>query len=392
MNRAVVCLAGRPQRMTFAALLSLLIALLVTATIRADSFDLDANPDRWFRLEYVNFWTSHAALSAPLVTSGDAADLGRLGSPQTQTLLGAGDLPSSIFPAMRLTAGGWISDEPFGGELSFFATGLRATHFSAAGSASSGPLLAVPFLDVTSGSPQQSSLVVSQPGVSSGRVWANDAMGFGGLDLHGLGSLDEHILNPNASLAVLAGLRTTFLRERFTFSSGTDYLSGPSVSHNDIFMTNEAFTGLDLGMRGNYRWRRWSIEATSRAAVGATFSTTYVAAQGSLPFAYPRIQTVPGEGWFAQPSNIGRQFRQAFSVVPATQLRVGYALTSRVRLTVGYEAFFWTRVLRAPNQLNPQINLSQTFGPLVGPALPAARPNYTNFWAQGFTAGVQIGF
>lgn len=392
MNRAVVGLAGRSPRTSFAALSALLV-VLATATTCAGAFESDdIDPEKWFRLDYVNFWTSHAPLPAPLVTTGDAAGLGRIGAPQTQILLGPGNLPSSIFPAMRMTVGGWIGDQPFGGEFSFFTTSLRATHFSASSNASGSPLLAIPFLDVPSGSPQPNSLVVSQPGVASGHVWANDAMQFTGIDLHGLGKLDEYLNNTNASLAVLAGVRIISLRERFTFSSGTDFLSGPSVSHNDIFMTNDTFSGFDVGMRGSCRWRRWTIEGTGRAAVGGTFSTVYVAAQDGLAFAYPRIQTVPGEGWFAQPTNIGRQLRQAFSVVPAAQLRVGYTLTDHLRLTLGYEGFFWTRMLRAPNQLDPRINLTQTFAPLFGPALPTARPSFTNFWAQGFTAGMQFSF
>jgi hypothetical protein len=386
-------MAVRLPRMWFAAMLSPLVALLAASSLLAAPFDPDADdPSTWFRLEYLNLWTSHAALPAPLVTTGDSASLGRLGFANTQSLLGPGNLPAPVFPGFKLTFGGWFYDDLLGGEFSIFGTTLRATHFAAASNATGSPLLAIPFADVTSGTAKESSLVVSQAGVASGGVWADDAMGLLGFDLDGLANLNEHVLDPDASLTAIGGLRVLGFRERFKFSSGTDFLSGPSFSHNDIFLTNDSFFGLDLGLRGGYRWRRWSVQATGKTAIGVTSSLLYVAAQDSLPFVISRIRTVPGEGWFAQPSNIGWGYRQAFSVVPAARLRIGYALTSRLRLTLGYEAFFWTRMLRAPNQLDRDINLSQLVGPLIGPARPAVAPNYSNFWAQGFTAGVQVSF
>jgi hypothetical protein len=385
--------AGRPPRIRFAAMLAAAVTLFVSSAATAEPFDLDdPDPTTWFRLEYVNFWTSHASLAAPLVTTGDATGLGRLGSPETRTLIGPGSLPASVFPAMKLTIGGWLYDDFLGGELSMFGTVLRATHASTSSNATSGPLLAIPFADVTLGTAQQSSLVVAQPGVSSGRAWIDDAVEFSGFDAAALVSLNEHILNPNASLTLLGGIKALSFRERFKFSSGTDFLSGQSQSHNDIFLANDSFAGVDLGVRGGFRVRRLTIEATGRTAIGASMTTLYIGAQDSMTMAYSRIQTVPGEGLFAQPTNVGRWYRQTFSVVPSAQLRVGYDLTSHLRLTIGYEAFFWTHMLRAPNQLDPSINLDRAVGLMAGPPRPAPLSNYTNFWAQGFTAGAQLNY
>lgn len=379
--------------MLFAAMLGLLVVLLSAAEGRAAPFDpSDDDPDAWFRLEYLNLWTSHASLGAPLVTTGDATSLGRLGFTSTQPLFGPGSLPSPMFPGMKMTLGGWLYDNLLGGEFSVFATSLRASHFNVASDAAGSPLLAVPFADVSSGVPHESSLVISQPGIAAGRVAADDCMELIGIDLDGLVSLNEHILNPNASVTLLGGVKTVTLKERFAFATDTDFLSGPVLHHNDIFYANDSFFGLDVGVRGGFRWRRWNIEATGRSAVGVSNSVFYIAGQPSMPLALSRIQTVPGEGFFAQSTNIGRYYRNAFSVLPSAQLRVGYALTDHVRLTVGYDAFFWTRVLRAPNQIDRNINTSQLIGPLIGPARPAPLTNYTNFWAQGFTAGVQISF
>ena len=374
------------------ARIGLVVAVLTASTLSAAPFDpSDADPSGWFRLEYVNLWTSHASLSAPLVTTGDATSLGRLGFPQTRTLLGPGNLPAPVFPAMRLTAGGWLNDDVFGGEISFFETVLRASHFTAASDATGSPFLAVPFADVTSGAVRESSLVVSQPGVATGRVWSDDAATFFGLDLDGLASLREHLDDDRATLSLVAGLRTLGFRERFKFSSGTEVL-GVSISHNDAFLAKDSFLGPEFGLRGGYRLRRFSIEGTGKVAVGGSLARLYESPQNNLLFAYPRILPVPGGGWFTQPTNTGYRYGRAFSVVPAAQLRVGYDLTSRLRLTLGYEAFLWTRMVRAPSQIDRAVNLSQVLGPLVGSARPAPAANFTDFWAQGFTAGVQLNY
>lgn len=369
-------------------MLGLLVTLAASAVGAAPFDPDDDDPNAWFRFEYLNLWTSGPSAGAPLVTTGDAKSLGRLGFAQTRPLFAPGNLPSTVLPGVKLTIGGWLYDDLLGAEMSLFTTTLRASHFSASSDASGSPLLAVPFADVTSGTPQESSLVVSQPGVARGRAWADDAVVLVGADLDGLASLNEYVYNPDMSLMLLGGLKMLAFRERFKFSSGTDFLSGPSVSHNDIFLTDDGFFGLDLGVRGIRRFGRWTIQATGRTAIGVTSTLSYVAAQDSLSFYMTRIRTVPGEGFFAEPSNIGWRYSQSFSVVPAGQLRIGYALSKRVRLTLGYEAFYWTRMLRAPNQIDREINLNQ----FAGAARPAPTPSFSNFWAQGFTVGAQINY
>ena len=78
--------------------------------------------------------------------------------------------------------------------------------------------------------------------------------------------------------------------------------------------------------------------------------------------------------------------------MPAARLRLGYDLTDHIRLTASYEAFLWTRIMRPSDQLDRQINLSQTYGPLVGVARPTLPNRHTDFWAQGFTVGIQFNY
>lgn len=385
---------GTPRR-GFAALawLAFALAFFDQAARAQNLFEPDDyNPSKWARLEYLNFWVQKAPLSTPLVTTGDAAGMGRLGSPGTEVLLGSSfRTPPSL--GARFTFGGWLDDEQvFGAEVSLFSVALRAAHFSAASDSLGSPLLAVPFADLSGGKPVESSLLISQPGVQSGRVWADDALVFAGAELEGLGNLSEYLPGTRGTLVAIGGLRFLELRERLKFSSGSTAFTGLTAAHNDVFLTDDSFFGPEFGLRGGWRMRRFTIEATGKAAIGGTFSTQYVSGQEGLTFGYTRLNLLKHEGLFAQPSNSGWHYHRAFSVVPAVQLRAGYDLSKHVRLLLGYEAFLWTRMMRPTAQLDRQINLSQIGGPLVGIARPALQANRTNFWAQGFTIGVQVGY
>jgi hypothetical protein len=350
------------------------------------------DPTAWASLEYLNLWTSSAPLPFPLVTSGDAAGGGRLNAPSTRVLLGDGPLATGPFPGFRATLGAWFDfDENFGGEISGFATGLRAAHFQAASNGFQGPLLAIPFADVTSGVPQESSLVVAQPGTSKGRISADDATIFGGLEVDGLINLSDFLPSDDNRLSVVAGVRFLTYKERFQFDSVSIDTTGFTFGTNDVLLAQNTFFGGDLGLRGSRRFQRLTLELTGKAALGPTWQAQYVSNQSNLQFFPPRIQQQPNGGFFTQPSNIGYTYpHRTFSVVPAARLRAGYDLTRNLRLTVSYEAMLWTRMMRPSNELDRQINLSQITGPLAGVARPAVQNRHSDFWAQGFTVGLQL--
>lgn len=363
-------------------------------TSRAGETTSGVDPTMWARLEYVNLWTSGPPIPFPLVSSGDAAGAGRLGAPGTHVLLGDGPLPIGSFPAGRFTIGRWFDfEENFGAEFSMMLTGMRAAHFQAAGDAASGPLLAIPFADVTNGTPVESSLVISQPGVRSGRISVDDANAFLSTEIDGLVELSDYLPGDTFRTTIVAGLRSMYFKERFQFDSTTSDLSGLTFASNDVFMNKDYFLGADLGMRCSRRVKRLTFELTGKAAIGVTSSLQYVTSQGNMPFFGTRMNYAARNGFFTQSSNISFTYpHRSFSVIPSAQLRLGYDLTDNVRLTASYEAFLWTGMMRPSDQLDRQINLSQTYGPLVGPAHPALPNRLTDFWAQGFTVGLQFNY
>jgi hypothetical protein len=354
----------------------------------------EVDPGAWVRFEYLNLTVKSATLPAPLVTTGGSAGQGRLNAPDTTVLLG--QPPAfGVVPGARLTVGGWVGgeEEMFGYEFTGFATALRAAHFNVASQGADGPLLAVPFANVTTNGVQESSLVVAQPGVRSGQIGLDDAIVLGGMECTALLSLTDFVPGDRIRLNLLGGIGLFVLNERMQFISNSVDAMGAATKHSDVFLTENTFFGGDFGARSSFRWRRFLIDVTGRTAVGVNSPTVAIAGENGLPFYMARPNHLAPEGFFAQPSNVGRFWaHNSFAVVPNAQFHVGYDLTKRLRLTVGYEALLWTSVLRAGNQIDRTLNLSQSTGPLVGPASPVTQAKSSTFWAQGFTTGFQLNF
>lgn len=382
------------RRVVFTAVWLLLSVFVSARMSPGGETTTGVDPTTWARLEYVNLWTSAAPMPFPLVTTGDVAGAGRLNAPNTQVLLGDGPLSTGSFPAARFTIGKWFDfDENFGAEWTIMATGLRTGHFHAGSDANGSPLLAIPFADVTHGPPQESSLVISQPGVRHGSVSAEDVSGLATMELDGLIELSDWLPGDMYRTTVVAGIRSLYLRERFQFDSMTTDMSGATVGYNDIFMDKNYFFGGDFGLRTSRRFKRLTVELTGKAGIGLTTQTQYVTSQNGLRFYYPHMNYAARDGFFTQATNISYTYsRYAFSVVPSARLRLGYDLSDNLRLTCSYEAFLWMQLMRPSNQLDRQINLSQLSGPLVGAARPALPNRRSDFWAQGFTVGLQVNF
>jgi hypothetical protein len=102
---------------------------------------------------------------------------------------------------------------------------------------------------------------------------------------------------------------------------------------------------------------------------------------------------MPG-GILALPSNYGVYNLNDFAMIPELGATVGLDLTDRLRLTAGYSLMYWSKVVRAGDQVDLNVNTSQ-FPPA---AAAAGNPNphfpyaFTDFWAQGLNVGLDYHF
>ncbi|HEY2784804.1 MAG TPA: BBP7 family outer membrane beta-barrel protein, partial [Fimbriiglobus sp.] len=119
-----------------------------------------------------------------------------------------------------------------------------------------------------------------------------------------------------------------------------------------------------------------SVELEAKCALGVTLATAELS--GATTGAG---QTIPNN-LLVGPTNAGRYTDQYFAVVPEADVRLGYCLTDRVRITSGYSFLYWSKVQRAADQ----IDLT------VGANRPAYTAQTTDYWVQGWTLGLEFRF
>ncbi len=155
----------------------------------------------------------------------------------------------------------------------------------------------------------------------------------------------------------------------------------------DGFSTSNVFHGADLGFQWSWEYPRWGFEVLSKIALGNNRQRVYInGSTDSIEDPTPD----PG-GLLAQPSNIGAYERNQFAVAPEIGARTFYRITPRLRATVGYTLLYFSNVVRPGDQIDLDINTSQSPGST--PVVPAIdRPDFvwrtTDLFAHGLNVGL----
>ncbi|MBL8796679.1 MAG: BBP7 family outer membrane beta-barrel protein, partial [Planctomycetia bacterium] len=100
-------------------------------------------------------------------------------------------------------------------------------------------------------------------------------------------------------------------------------------------------------------------------------------------------------GLLALPTNIGRYASDSFSIMPEGEVQLGMYVTERLRVYGGYNFLYASQVARPGDQIDPFVNTNflafapDPLGP-IGPLRPDFALRRTDFWAQGFSLGVEL--
>jgi hypothetical protein len=366
-----------------------LSVLVFTGVASAQVAGAPANPSFNISAEALLWWFKGNA-TPPLVTDG------LFGGPGTKVFLGDRDADTNPNPGFRLTAS-YDLTATWGVESTFFYIPPRSTSRAVGSSGRPGSTeLFVPFIDVTG----ESLTNLSSETLFSGRATEELRNSLLGAELNGtmrlpmLGSL---------RMDALAGFR--YLRLRETYTLETDSANIPPQPA-DVFQTRDEFDatnnffGLQVGARARADWGPVFLGGLVKVALGAMVQSVDIAGQlvtnDFNNFGTP--QTFVG-GYFAQPTNIGNHTRHVISVVPEAGLTLGYRITPQLSVFSGYTFLYASNVVRAPQQVNRQINSTGapaiTSNPprtLVGPAQPSFKFNSSDFWAQGLNVGLAYRF
>ncbi len=247
--------------------------------------------------------------------------------------------------------------------------------------------LYVPAYNVSLG--RADSLLIANPAKGIvGNVAISSPLRLWGTDLNGVYHVTQ---SEHWDVVLLGGFRYLDLGDSFLLQNTTsDLTTGTVTSLADQFQARNQFYGGNLGIRINSTWGQFLTGLTLQTALGATHEMLHVAG-ATVTNVAPNV--FPG-GFFAQPTNIGRQTHDAFAVVPQLGVVFGYHLTPRLTALVGYDFLYWSDVVRAGNQVNGNLNLTQnpilgtTGGTLVGAAQPSPQFHHSAFIANGVSLGL----
>lgn len=355
----------------------------------------------WFDAEYLYWKIKDAPAPVPLLTSGPVVPSFApvLDTPGTEVVLGGKQVKNDWRSGGRFALGYWYEEEHcIGWDLDYFFVLGDSWEKTVSSDGSLGtPLLASPFFDVTTG--QESSIGVARPGSFAGLAKLKLSNDMQGAELNGVMRVWS---NCSAKINILAGFRYWNFEERLTFFTSSPFIAFPDDVYNtkDRFHAKNNFFGGQLGIDLNYNGSCFFMNAKGKLALGAMCEDINI--RGKLltnDFTnFEEVEHFEG-GYFALPTNIGHHNRTKFAVIPEANVNFGYKLTERFHLKVGYTFLYVNNVLRASNQINRNINPSQSvailttpYVELVGEASPKVLHKNTSFWVQGVNAGFEFHF
>lgn len=339
----------------------------------------------WFTAEYLMWWIKDSPMPAPLMTTGTN---GILGDPNTRVVLGSQDIDNKMRHGGRLSMGYWLDGEHTKGiELNGFFLGKRWVDQSATQAGAGDPRLFIPFINAGSVPPSENSLSPSRGDSLVGMVSVSSML-FGS-EANGVFKVSS---GNGWRFDLLGGFRYLQLEEDSSFIAGSQSFStGQIQAFRDQFDARNRFFGGQLGGRFDYTQGKFFVNATGKVALGnmnQSVDNTGITATTPLGGA----TTITSGGIFAQGTNIGHHSRNEFAVVPEATVNVGVQFTDYCRFFVGYNFLFVSNVLRPGDQIDRQLNLSQSpffgTGTLVGAARPTVLNHDSDFWAQGVNFGL----
>jgi opacity protein-like surface antigen len=337
-------------------------------------------------------WFKESPTPVPIITDSYAD------APGVNVFLGGGTVDTNPNAGFKLT-GAYRVDSRLGVELSGFYVPSRSTTSSVSSTGLPGSIdLLLPFFDVTIN--QENVTEISYWPEYAGTAQTKLSNNLGGGELNATWSMPP---SDAWRVELLGGVRFLQLRESYTITTSSPY-NPPNPADiwntSDSFEARNRFYGVQVGVRAAYDQGPWVGNVTGKVALGTMQQRVsiggFLETNDYNGFGAP--QTFPG-GYFALPTNSGDHSRNTFAVVPEVGLNIGYRLTPQATVYLGYSFLYASNVARPGEQINRNINPTQTVSygndpPVtpVGPAQPTFSFATTDFWAQTLSIGLAYRF
>jgi hypothetical protein len=176
---------------------------------------------------------------------------------------------------------------------------------------------------------------------------------------------------------------------------------GTTFNIHDTFGTQNQFNGLNLGLRTEWFFNRWSLDVLGKAAIGGMAET--VAIQGGTVARVPGFAPVAAQGGIlAQPQtytgvgpggNIGTYKRTQVAGIPELNTNLHFQISPQWRFNVGYSLLYLTNAVRPGNQIDTIVDPNR-FPPAITPVSPHPTFTYSEraVWMQGVSLGLEARF
>ncbi|MEM9367828.1 MAG: BBP7 family outer membrane beta-barrel protein [Planctomycetota bacterium] len=356
--------------------------------------------DMWFSAEYLRLRLD-GQISPALVTSGpDTAareDAGVQGEPGVFVLFGSDELVDGERSAGRFEVGRYL---PHGLAISasYLVADDEVQTFTA--SSSDFAVLARPFIDIAPGNPGQNAELVSFPGEFSGNVVSSVETEFGSGDVLLRGLLiseQDRWLQTFIGYSFLTLDDNLRIRDFKTVTGGgTGLAIDTTLDETDRFLTENNFHAVALGLDARTCFAGWSLN--TRLKVGFGVNNARVNATGSSLIRVPDggggfTESSSNSGLLVQESNRGTRRVEDFAVHPELRVFASRRVHRGWDLSVGYHLLYISRVLRAAEQIDPILNLTQLApAGLDGIARPETLTHWTDMTAHGILVGLSREF
>ncbi len=361
----------------------------------------------WVGVEYL-YWKTSGMYVPPLVTTSPVptpqTEAGVIGASGTQILVGNDEVLDDHRSGGRLHAG-FAWGPQYGVEIDYFRLEQTSATFGTSSEAT--PIIGIPFFNVNPRDPtnpalfapsREDAFLISYPDLTSGSVSGGAKTRFEGGGIRALMRLCGHSpgLNcpENRRVELILGYRTMLLEDSLSIRAQSTTLNSTNQQYDilDTFGTKNSFDAVEVGAQVRGHRQRFSYEFLAKVALGnvkqevTIDGATDITTIGGGTFSYDG-------GIFTQTSNIGNYSRDQFAVSPELNATIGYAFTKQLRCTLGYNFIYLSRVVRAGDQIDREINqdfFAPPANPFTGPQRPALASRDTSFWAQGVNLGLDF--
>lgn len=349
----------------------------------------------WARAEYGHL-TLNGQGAPPLVTTSSVgtslANAGLLGLASTRTLYGGNELGDDSRSGGRFEIGRYFGTSGLGLSASILFADDVDDQFTA--DTSTYGILARPYINVAPGEASNDADLLSFPAQYAGSINVQSSTQFAAGDVLVRSML---VSQADRQLEGLIGYTYLQLDDNLSIGDSKRILGGDSglaigtlIDRNDSFEATNRFNGAAFGVQSETSWGLWSLSSMLKLGIGNTSSTVTATGMTRTTGALPSVQN---GGLLVQSSSAGERNYDEFAVSPELRLMLSREMPYGWNVSVGYQFLYLSRVLRAGEQIDPLINLTQLSpGGLQGFASPRPQVYYNDLTANAITFGVMRNF